>query len=258
MRLNRKKAARVAAFSTLLIVAVVVSYLLLLRHPGLFFAHSFSRGGITLYSDEPIPPEPAGGILKDVERRLARSPLAAAPGIKNLHIYICNRGWRFVLFANTRYKAGGLAYAPLSDNIFLRTAHFHANRLVGYSGKEASGARTLSYYIAHEIMHILVARRLGFAKDWRLPAWKNEGYADLIAKGSEFDYELAREQLRKGDRELDPKRSGLYLRYHLLVAYLLDKKGIGVDEMLNRDFDPAQLEAEILAFDGRDGSQVLK
>ncbi len=258
MRLNRKTAARVAVYSTLLIVAVVVSYLLLLRHPGLFFAHSFSRGGITLYSDETIPPGPAGAILEDVERRLARSPLAAGPGIKNLHIYICNRRWRFVLFANTRYKAGGLAYAPLSDNIFLRTAHFHANRLVGYSGKEATGVRTLSYYIAHEIMHILVARRLGVAKDWRLPAWKNEGYADLIAKGGDFDYELAREKLRKGDRELDPQRSGLYFRYHLLVAYLLDEKGISVDDLLKGDFDPAQLEAEILAPYDREGSHVLK
>jgi hypothetical protein len=171
---------------------------------------------------------------------------------------LCNHRWRFVLFANTRYKAGGLAYAPLSDNIFLRTADFDANRLVGYSGKEAAGARTLSYYIAHEITHILVGRRLGFVRDWRLPAWKNEGYADLIAKAGDFNYELAREQLRKGDRELDPRRSGLYLRYHLLVAYLLDQKGISVDDLLNRSFDPALLEAEILAFDGRDGSKVLK
>lgn len=37
------------------------------------------------------------------------------------------------------------------------------------------------------------------------------------------------------------------LRYHLLVAYLVDYKGISVHELLNRDFDQAQLEAEILA-----------
>jgi len=128
--------------------------------------------------------------------------------------------------------------------------HFDTNCLVGYSGKETTGPRTLSYFIAHEIMHTLLARRLGIVKHWRLPAWKNEGYADLVAKGGDFDYKQAREQLRRGDRELDPKRSGLYLRYHLLVAYLLDHKGITVDNLLNRDFDPARLEAEILAYDG--------
>jgi len=246
MVLKRKKIARVGAFSTLGIVGVVVLYLALLCHPGLFFSHKFTRGGITLYADEPIPPEPAGRILEEVERRLARSPLAALPRIKDLRIYICNRRWRFGLFATTKYKVGGLAYFPLSNNIFLRTVHFPANRLVGHSGHEVPGARTLSYFIAHEIMHTLVARELGIVKHWRLPAWKNEGYADLVAKGGDFDYERTREQLRRGDRELDPKRSGLYLRYHLLVAYLLDHRGIRVDELLNRDFDPAQLEAEIL------------
>jgi hypothetical protein len=114
MRLNRKKAAKVAAVATLGLAGIVISYLVLLRHPGLFFSHSFTRRGITLYSGEPIPTEPAGRILEEVEHRLARSPLAAPPGINDLRIYICNRRWRFVLFANTRYKAGGLAYSPLS------------------------------------------------------------------------------------------------------------------------------------------------
>jgi hypothetical protein len=250
MQLSRRKIARVAALTILGLVAIAGLYLALICHPGLFFAHSFTRAGITLYSDEPIPPEPAERILDEVAGRLAQSPLAAQPRIKNLRVYICNRHWRFAFFANTRFKVGGLAYPPLSDNVFLRTVHFQTNRLVGYSGKEATGARTLSYYIAHEIMHVLVARELGVVRHWRLPAWKNEGYADLIAKGTDFDYEQTREQFRRGERELDPMHSGLYLRYHLLVAYLLDHKGISVDDMLSRDFDPKQLEAEILAAEG--------
>jgi hypothetical protein len=251
MRLNGRKIVRGAAFTILGMVAIVALYLALICHPGLFFAHSLTRGGITLYSDEPIPAEPAGRILDEVAGRLAQSPLAAPPRIKDLRVYICNRRWRFALFANTRFKVGGLAYPPLSDNVFLRTVHFRANRLVGYSGKEATGPRTLSYYIAHEIMHVLVARELGVVRHWRLPAWKNEGYADLIAKGTDFDYEQTQEQFRRGERELDPKLSGLYLRYHLLVAYLLNHKGISVNDMLYGDFEPKQLEAEILAPENR-------
>ena len=155
--------------------------------------------------------------------------------------------WRFVLFANTRFNVGGLAYAPLSDNVFLRGVHFDANRLIGPSGKDVPGVRTLSYFIAHEITHNLVARELGIVKYWQLPAWKNEGYADLLAKGGDFDYEQAREQLRRNEKDLDPARSGLYLRYHLLVAYLLDHKGTSVADLLNRDFDQTRLEAEIIA-----------
>jgi len=247
MRLNRKKLAKMAAFSILGLLGGAGAYLSLLCHPGLFFPYTFTHGGINVYSDEPIPALPAGRILAEVERRLAVSPLAALPRNQNHRIYICNRRWRFALFANTRYNVGGLTYAPLSDNVFLRAVHFDTDRLIGPRGKDVPGVRTLSYYIVHEISHNLVARELGIVKYWQLPAWKNEGYADLVGKGGEFDYEQAREQLRRNEKELDPARSGLYLRYHLLVAYLLDHKGTSIADLLNRDFDQTQLEAEILA-----------
>ena len=111
MRLNRKQIVRTTLFAALGLVVVFALYLVLLCHPGLFFRYAFTRGGITLYSDEPIPPEAARRMLEVVKRRLARSPLAASGRVKDLRIYICNRRWRFVLFANFRYKAGGLAYS---------------------------------------------------------------------------------------------------------------------------------------------------
>ena len=81
---------------------------------------------------------------------------------------------------------------------------------------------------------------------WRLPVWKNEGYSDHIAKGTSFDYDLAMAQLRRRDPEMDPQQSGLYLRYNLLVAYLLNHKRVGVHQMLSQEFDTASLEAEML------------
>ncbi len=115
MRLNRKKIARALLLVSLGIGAAFVLYLVLLCHPGPFFRHAFTRGGITVYSDEPIPAEPAGRILDEVERRVARSPLAAPARASDLRIYICNRRWRFALFANFRHRVGGLTYPPLTD-----------------------------------------------------------------------------------------------------------------------------------------------
>jgi hypothetical protein len=254
MRLDRRRIIRAALFATLGLAILFVAYLALLSHPGLFFRYTFTRGGISLYSDEPIPPEFAGPILEEVERRLTRSPLAAPERLRDLRIYICNRRWRFILFANYRHRVAGLTYAPLTDNIFLRAVHFDANRLLRPSGEEVPGERTLVYYMAHELAHALVARELGIVRHWRLPAWKNEGYADLLAKGRDFDYQRVREQFRRKERELDPRRSGLYLRYHLLVAYLLERQGIPLSELLERDFDPARVEQEILASGDREGS----
>ena len=114
------------------------------------------------------------------------------------------------------------------------------------------GERTLTYFIAHEIMHTLIADELGAIAYWRLPDWKNEGYSDYIAKGASFDFDHALALLRSGAREMDPLKSGLYLRFNLLVAYLLELKGISVHDMLNQEYEPLRLEAELLG--GKHGS----
>jgi hypothetical protein len=244
-RLTRKKVVKFAVYSMAGVLGVFGLYLLVLCQPGLFFRYTFAQNRITLYSDEPIPATSATRVLEDVEKRLAGTPLSRHRPGRDIRVYFCNRGWRFILFANYRYRVGGLTYPPLTDNVFLRAVHLGTNRLVGSSGRDVPGERTLSYFIAHEIMHVLIARELGAAGYTRLPTWKDDGYADYVAKGGDFAYERALGQLRSGDAELDPQRSGLYLRYHLLVAYLLDRKGISVREMLNREFDRARLEREI-------------
>jgi hypothetical protein len=245
-RLVSKKVIKAAVVAILGILILFAVYILLLCHPGLFFRHSLTHGAITLYSDEPIPARSAEHVLKAVEQRLARSPLFHPRSTGAIRAYICNRKWRFILFANFRFHVGGLTYPPLSNNIFLRAVDLDADRLIGPSGNAVPGERTLTYFIAHEIVHTLLADELGAVAYWRLPDWKNEGYADHVAKGANFRYGQALGQLRSGDREMDPLKSGLYLRYNLLVAYLLDQKGIGVHEMLDRDFEPAHLEAEML------------
>jgi hypothetical protein len=250
-RLDGKKVLRAAVFSILGIASLFAFYLVLLCHPGFFFRHTFSYGGITLYSDEPIPSHAAEQVLKGAEQRLARSPLFRTRSGAGIRVYICNRRWRFILFANQKYHVGGLTYPPLSNNIFLRAVDFDADRLIGPSGTAVPGERTLTYFIAHEIMHTLIADELGALAYSRLPAWKDEGYSDHVAKGASFHFEHALGLLRSGDREIDPRRSGLYLRYNLLVAYLLEQKRISVHEMLNQEFEPVNLEAEML--DGKNG-----
>jgi hypothetical protein len=246
------KLIKAAIFSVLGAFGLFFLYVLVLKHPGLFFDHTFTDGRITLYSDEPIPSGPAQQLLERVEQRLARSPLFQARAGDTIRVYICNRRWRFVVFANVRYKVGALTYPPLCNSIFLRAVNFEGDRLIGPSGREVPGERTLAYFVVHEITHTLLGNELGAAGYWRLPVWKDEGYADYIAKGSSFHYDDALSQLRRGDPEMDPKHSGLYLRYNLFVAHLLDRKRMSVDEMLSQEFDTASLEAEILA--GKHGS----
>src|SRR6516165_6481316 len=150
-----------------------ILYLLLLAFPDPFFAYEVKGGRIVVRSDEPIPAT-AQSVLIEVERRLERIPFDRTSIERRL--YICNRPWRFLLFANVRHRAGGLTYPPLSNNIFLRSADFGENRLIGPSGTRVPGVRTLSYFIAHEIAHTLIADRIGALGYVKLASWKNEGY----------------------------------------------------------------------------------
>jgi hypothetical protein len=134
----------------LLFPGVVVAYLALLIFPEAFFAYKFRQGHLVIRSDEPIPAT-AAAVLHDAESRLAGSPLNQPSAERR--IYICNHGWRFLLFASFRYQAGGLTYALLTNNIFLRGSRFDANRLIGPAGNEVPGERTLSYLVAHELAH---------------------------------------------------------------------------------------------------------
>jgi hypothetical protein len=222
--------------------AVTAAYVALLIFPDAFFAHTFRRGLIVIRSDEPIP-RSAAAVLDHAVRRLADSPLNR-PQVER-RVYVCNKGWRFILFVNIRYNAGGLTYALLTNNVFLRRSDFDNNRLIGPSGNKVPGERTLSYFIAHELAHTLIADRLGTIGYWRLPTWKDEGYSDYLAKGSDFRMEDTIRKLKRGQTELDPLRSGLYLRYHLLVAHLLHDKGVSVSKLFETDFDVSELEREL-------------
>jgi hypothetical protein len=76
----------------------------------------------------------------------------------------------------------------------------------------------------------------------RLRAWQQEGYADYVGKGGAFDFEGVRRDFVSGSRATDPAASGLYLRYHLLVAHLLDHRGFTPRRLLEAPLDPAPFE----------------
>jgi hypothetical protein len=207
-----------------LIALGFVLYPIVLALPYPFFRHHARAENITVFSDESISPA-LFPILNDVERRLQRSPLND-PSLRH-RVFICNETWLFVLMANTDSHAGGVNKAWLNQSIFLRRANIPANRLLGPSGKKVAGDRTLAYFIAHEIVHTLEEQQLGRYGYLRLPAWKREGYADYVARAPGFAF------TERNAYEMDPARSGLYLRYQLLVTYLLDEKRLTPQQMLS-------------------------
>ncbi len=236
LRTVRRLAARLAIALVLVILAGVV----LLRTPQPFFAYSVTNGSITLYSDMAFRADAGRKVLDLVRAKLERSPLYVR-GQRDA-AFVCNTSWRRLLFFNRKYRVGGLCYYPFTSNVFLRTSLIDENRMVGASGKVVPPNRPLDYFIAHELTHAMTGRHAGPLGYHRLPVWIREGYADYVGKGGNFDYEQVRVAFLAGARELDPARSGLYLRYHLLVAHFLDKEHWSVDRLLASRL--SQTEAE--------------
>jgi hypothetical protein len=174
-----------------------------------------------------------------VQRRIERSA-PYDPGLVH-HVYLCDKPWLFALFANHKYRAGGLAYVLFNGNIFIRPGNVERDRLFGPSGEEVEGDRTLTYFVAHEVTHHLTGAHLGWWRYTHLARWQEDGYADYVAKAGAFDFVRERQGLREGAVELDPERSGLYLRHHLVVAVLLDVRHVSVDAMLKDTRDAAEI-----------------
>jgi hypothetical protein len=228
--------------SLLGLVLASLAYLVVLAYPQPLFADEITRGGLTVHATVPMP----AAMQTTVDRslaRLQRSPLHTRAG--HVHVFICQSPRVFALFARQNYRVGGVADWLVGQHAFLRESDLEADRLIAPSGTPVAADRPLSYFIAHEVMHIAIARHIGRARYSRLPQWVDDGYADYIAR--DIDYSLALSKMKEGARELDPRRSGLYLRYQLLVAYLLDKKGLGIDALLTNPPDRDAVEREVLS-----------
>jgi hypothetical protein len=223
-------------------------YVALVAFPSPLFAYRTSLDNITVFSDDPIPPA-VNGVLADAQRRLRTSPWND-PALAQ-RIFLCNRNWRFLLFANTDYGAGGVTKTWLNRNIFLRRSNIERDRLIGRSGRETPGERTLAYFLAHEMTHALEVHRLGRLAYLRLPVWKREGYADYVARDPDGNFCGRLAAFRRGEREMDPRRSGLYLRYLLFVSFLLDREHTSVDAVLAQPVDEAALDRRL-----RDDSRI--
>ena len=182
-------------------------------------------------SDHPI--DAAGGerLLRDCEALLERSPIK--PESLRYHVYVTNDDWRHRLFFLMRAKPLGLTYYyGFGGSAFLGGANFETGRIVHWR-YVAPPPRTLAYFCAHELTHVITGEHVGMAAFLRMPDWVREGIADYVGFEHRQSFERLREAL--GERPVDNRMMqtyGSYPRYRLLVTYFLEKKNWSVDELL--------------------------
>jgi hypothetical protein len=228
----------------LAVLAPVATGVAVLVHPQPAFAYHVQAGRLSLFSDKPFDTEKSKSLLAEVDRRLRLASLDHGDG--EHRIFVANSYWHARLVFLWNFGAGGVNYYPLTRNVFIRESDIDNDRVLRAAGP-VSPPRTFAYYAAHEIAHSLAGEAAGPFTYHSLPAWIREGVADYIGLAQPVDFENLIERLRADDPELDPKRSGLYLRYRLLVSYFIDHEHWSLEQLLASPMPQPEAEARVLA-----------
>ena len=103
----------------------------------------------------------------------------------------------------------------------------------------------LAEVIAHEIAHFNVVERLGYRAAIDVPMWKSEGYAEHQANLATIRADTSYSFVERIDLLQNIEFWGavdsmgrLLFESHLLVEFLADHQGIGLEEL----YDPATTE----------------
>jgi hypothetical protein len=218
---------------------IAATYLLLLCFPQVLFAHELSYRNLIVYSREPLD-KSIYDVLDRVESRLAASEINE--DVKP-RIFLANG---FDVYALLSLYVGsnsfGKSYAALPTNNILINKADTARDLV-FRSAPAHNERSLSGVIAHEITHLWMRKRFGYWRNMVMPAWKKEGYAEYVAGGATLDYETGRRMWKANPRDGTGYQ---YFKYYMLVRYVLEHDKLGVDGLVDRDFDMQSLEQRVL------------
>lgn len=236
------KINRTVKTSSLVFFISFFGYLGLLLYPNFLFANHHQFKNFHVYSDQEIPYE-IDEVLIDVLDRIKQSELYEDKDM--FSVYFCNSKWRLSLLTRNP-NIGGLVNQGLSNNIFIRESEIEKNKIVSPTkGQEIAlvEERSLSYFIAHEITHSLQTKTERFMHI-TTPKYIVEGYADYIGKGTSFRYEKYLTDFLQNDVTMNPT-TGLYNKYHLIIAYLMDVKGLSFREIVNLKLEMESVEDEL-------------
>ena len=103
-------------------------------------------------------------------------------------MFLCDTQALFRVFAPWNPRVGGVTQVYLGGNAFLRPFSIERGRLIGPSGDDKPGERTLAYFIAHEVTHTMTGDHTGRWRYHQLAAFQAEGYADYVAFARPIDF----------------------------------------------------------------------
>jgi len=233
---------RILVWGAALFALATGTAMAMVANPDPFFPHARSHGLIELRTTKPIPPE-ADAVLQDITNRLTQSGLVMLD--TPLTLYITGGGWRERFFFALAPGAGGVALYPVAArHAFLSDADIAQDRLIKGS-YTVTPPRTLAYYGAHELAHVLIARQVGLWGHATMPVWVREGVADLIALGPPDAALINRFSNSTPITLADMQAFGVYPRARVLADWHLRHSTRGVTGLLSSRLTEAEALAQM-------------
>jgi hypothetical protein len=218
------------------LAALATAATLPLAFPGPMFGYGVDYADLSVYSDAPLPAAEVRSWLGEVQALLEASPLRYEGEPTRIYIAGSTWRWRSLWLVHRGGQVGGFAVPLLSTrHMFLSGADFSTLELIAPNGRRMPPPRTLTYYAAHELAHVLTARQFGAVRSYTIPQWMKEGIADYVALPSESAAGL---YSRIGERDPDLSminEHGVYAPFRLLVTYFLEDAGWTLDRLVASD-----------------------
>lgn len=196
--------------------------------PEFIFRYKAQYGRFTVYYHSGTDTTGIATVIAKSNSLLQASPLN---DIKEQKVFLCRSYKEFTFFNPFSPSAFAVNY-PVTQNIFVAGANIPKDRT---SRRGSGNQRTLSAVVAHETVHSLLERHLGYIRYKMLPIWKNEGYCDYIARESSLPEAEGKEMLCSDKPPESPSQQ--YFLYRKWVGYLIDVKKVSHDAVLTQEFD---------------------
>ena len=219
-------------FTSLSVSVLAVGYMLLLYFPQPLFGYSTEYGGFRVHSREPSGQE-LTAVLDNAELRLRRSPLYDSSLSRN--IYLTDSFGMYALLSHKAYKSFANS-VPFIDNIIVNKSDPAADCV--FANREKNNSRSLSGVIAHEVTHLFIRQRYGTVAAILMPAWQSEGYCEYIARDSTITLNDGARLWRENPSD---DAAYPYIKYLLMVKYLLEHEKMTVDELFTKPLDEKEV-----------------
>ena len=221
-----------------IIINLATIFIAFIIFPNLsFYRHHINYKQFNIYADIEINEE-IYEILNKVDKQLKTSEIY--DNNLSFKIFISSGFKPYSIFSPSYKDAFAITY-PIINNIFISKTDIK-NNLVQRNAEE-DNKRSLSSVITHETTHKLIENEIGIKANKKLETWKKEGYCEYISGESTLNLKAGINKVYQESNSSSPAFN--YLKYRILVTYLMNIKGHSFHSLVETEFDLRQLEIEL-------------